>query len=76
MWSSTPSPAVKQCCYLYWIVSLKKKPEVIREIRNQVPLVFRKRPDGGTEIAPGKEVLNLFFPAHSASVLPQLVFVL
>jgi len=59
---------------LYWIVSLKKKPEVIRENRNQVPLVFRKRPDGGTEIRTGEGSFDLFFLPHSASVLPQLVF--
>ncbi|MFZ0771588.1 MAG: hypothetical protein WCA49_15515 [Candidatus Sulfotelmatobacter sp.] len=63
----------ENCCYLYWIVSLKKKPEVIREIRNQVPLVFRKRPDGGTEIRTGEGSFDLFFLPHSASVIPELV---
>jgi hypothetical protein len=64
----------EQCCYVYWIVSLKKKPEVIREIRNQVPLVFRKRPDGGTEIRTGEGSFDLFLLPHSASVMPELVF--
>jgi hypothetical protein len=61
------------CCYVYWIVSLQKKPEVIREIRNQVPLVFRKRPDGGAEIRTGEGSFDLFFLPHAASVIPELV---
>lgn len=63
----------EKCCYVYWIVSLKKKPEVIREIRNQVPLVFRKRPDGGAEIRTGEGSFYLFFLPHSASVIPEMV---
>jgi len=63
----------ENCCYLYWIVSLKKPPEVIREIRNQAPLVFRKRPDRGTEIRTGEGSFDLFFLPHSASVIPEMV---
>jgi hypothetical protein len=63
----------EHCCYVYWIVSLAKTPKVIREIHNQVPLVFQKRPDGGTEIRTGEGSFDLFFLPHSASVIPGLV---
>lgn len=63
----------QRCCYLYWIVTLEKKPRVVREIRNQVPLVFRKRPDGGIEIRTGEGSFDLFFLPHSDAVIPQLV---
>lgn len=61
------------CCYVYWIVSLERKPQVIREIRNQVPLVFRKRPDGGTEIRTGEGSFDLFLLPHSEAVIPEIV---
>ena len=63
----------EKCCYLYWIVSLEKKPQVLREIRNQVPLVFRKRTDGGTEIRTGEGSFDLFFLPHSEAVIPEMV---
>jgi hypothetical protein len=63
----------EHCCYIYWIVGLKKKPEVIRQFRNQVPLVFRKRPDGGTEIRTGEGSFDLFMLPHSSAVIPQMV---
>jgi hypothetical protein len=61
------------CCYVYWIVSLAKKPQVVREIRNQIPLVFRKRDDGGTEIRTGEGSFDLFLLSHEDAVIPQLV---
>ncbi len=63
----------EKCCYVYWIVSLEKKPRVVREIRNQVPLVFGKRPDGSTEIRTGEGSFDLFLLPHSAVVIPELV---
>jgi hypothetical protein len=63
----------EHCCYVDWIVSLKKKPQVIREIRNQVPLVFRRRSDGGIEIRTGEGSFDLFLLPHSESVIPELV---
>jgi hypothetical protein len=63
----------EKCCYLYWIVSLEKKPQVVREIRNQVPVTFRKRPDGGTEIRTGEGSFDLFLLPHGEAVIPQLV---
>ena len=62
-----------KCCYIYWVVSLEKKPQVVREIRNQVPLVFRKRPDGGIEIRTGEGSFDLFFLPHGDAVIPELV---
>jgi hypothetical protein len=61
------------CCYLYWVVTLERNPQVIRKIRNQVPLIFRKRPDGSTEIRTGEGSFDLFFLPHSESVIPELV---
>jgi len=61
------------CCYVYWIVTLTKKPHVVREIRNQVPLVFRKRDDGGTEIRTGEGSFDLLLLSHEDAVIPQLV---
>ena len=62
-----------KCCYIYWIVSLEKKPRIVREIRNQVPLVFRKRSNGGTEIRTGEGSFDLFFLPHSDAIIPELV---
>jgi hypothetical protein len=61
------------CCYIYWIVSLEKKPRIVRTIRNQVPLVFRKRSDGGIEIRTGEGSFDLFFLPQADAVIPQLV---
>jgi hypothetical protein len=61
------------CCYIYWIVSLEKKPRIVREIRNQVPLVFRRRSDGSTEIRTGEGSFDLFFLPHSDAAIPELV---
>jgi hypothetical protein len=61
------------CCYVYWIVSLTKKPTVLREIRNQLPLVFRKREEGGTEIRTGEGSFDLFLLSHEDAVIPQLI---
>jgi hypothetical protein len=61
------------CCYLYWVVTLERNPKVIRTFRNQVPLIFRKRPDGSTEIRTGEGSFDLFFLPHSESVIPELV---
>jgi hypothetical protein len=61
------------CCYTYWIVSLGKKPRVVREIHNQVPLVFRRRSDGSTEIRTGEGSFDLFLLPHSEAVIPQLI---
>jgi hypothetical protein len=61
------------CCYLYWVVTLERNPQVIRQIHNQVPLIFRKRPDGSTEIRTGEGSFDLFFLPHSESVIPELV---
>jgi len=61
------------CCYVYWIVSLTKKPQVVRELRNQVPVVFRKRDDGGTEIRTSEGSFDLLLLPHEDAVIPQLV---
>ena len=61
------------CCYVYWIVSLTKKPHVVRELRNQVPVVFRKRDDGGTEIRTSEGSFDLLLLPHEDAVIPQLV---
>jgi len=63
----------EKCCYIYWIVSLERKPRVVREIRNQVPLVFHKRSDGVTEIRTGEGSFDLFFLPQSDAVIPELV---
>jgi len=63
----------EKCCYVYWVVSLEQKPRIVREIRNQVPLTFRKRPDGVTEIRTGEGSFDLFFLPHSEAVIPELV---
>jgi hypothetical protein len=63
----------EQCCYVYWIVSLEKTPRVIREIRNQSPLVFRKVADVATEIRTREGSFDLFFLPHGEAVMPELV---
>jgi len=61
------------CCYSYWIVRLEKPPQLIREIDNQVPLVFRKRADGDTEIRTGEGSFDEFLLPHSDAVIPELI---
>lgn len=62
------------CCYTYWIVSLRKKPRVLREIHNQVPLVFRRRHDGQVEVRTGEGAFDLFLLPHENAVIPELTF--
>lgn len=62
------------CCYTYWIVSLGKKTQVVREIHNQVPLVFRRRDDGLIEVRTGEGAFDLFLLPHEDAVIPELTF--
>jgi hypothetical protein len=60
------------CCYDYTIVSLGKRPAVLREIHNQAPLRFRKENDGSVTIRTGDGSFDLFLLPHSKAVLPEL----
>lgn len=62
------------CCYTYWIVSLGKKPQVVRELHNQVPLTFRRRDDGLIEVRTGEGAFDLFLLPHENAVIPELTF--
>jgi hypothetical protein len=60
------------CCYTYWIVGLTQGLPLIREIRNQVPVIFTTRDDGRVELHTGDGVFDYFLVPHANAVIPQL----
>jgi hypothetical protein len=60
------------CCFEYTIVSLGKSPAIVRKIRNQVPVYFRKQSDGRIVIRAGDGAFDLFLLSRSESVLPEV----
>jgi hypothetical protein len=60
------------CCYTYRIVGLTDGLPLIHEIRNQVPVIFKHRDDGGVELQTGEGVFDYFLVPHANSVIPQL----
>jgi hypothetical protein len=61
------------CCFVYTIVRLGKRPELVREIRNQVPLRIAKASDGSVQIRTGEGSFDLFLVPHGQAVIPELV---
>jgi hypothetical protein len=62
------------CCYTYRIVGLTQGMPLIREIHNQVPVVFKARDDGAVELNTGDGVFDYFLIPHANAVIPQLFF--
>jgi hypothetical protein len=60
------------CCYTYRIISLSGGLPLVREIHDQVPVLFVRRDDGSTEIHAGDGVFDYFLLPHSDSVIPQI----
>ena len=60
------------CCYTYRIISLSSGLPLIREIHDQVPVLFVRRDAGSTEIHAGDGVFDYFLLPHSDSVIPQI----
>jgi hypothetical protein len=60
------------CCFTYRIVSLSSGLPLVREIHDQVPVLFVRRDDGSTEIHAGDGVFDYFLLPHSDSVIPQI----
>jgi len=60
------------CCYTYRIVGLTQGLPLIREIHNQVPVIFKTRDDGGVELHTGDGVFDYFLVPHANAVIPQL----
>src|SRR5260370_657337 len=60
------------CCYTYRIISLSSGLRLVREIHDQVPVLFVRRDDGSTEIHAGDGVFDYFLLPHSDSVIPQI----
>jgi len=65
----------EQCCYLYWIVSLRRSLKLFVKFATRCRL-SSATPGRRHEIRTGEGSFDLFFLPHSASVLPQLCFVL
>ena len=62
------------CCYTYRIITLSEGLPLLREISNQVPVIFRKLDDGTTELRTGDGVFDYFLVPHATSVIPDLFF--
>jgi hypothetical protein len=60
------------CCYTYLIIGLRDGLPLIREIRNQVPVTFKTREDGGVELNTGEGVFDYFLVPHANSVIPRI----
>jgi hypothetical protein len=60
------------CCYTYHIISLSEGLPTLREIRNQVPISFVKRTEGGAEVRTGEGVFDYFLLPHGSAVIPKL----
>lgn len=60
------------CCYTYRIVGLTQGLPLIREIHNQVPVVFKTGDDGKVELDTGDGVFDYFLVPHANAVIPQL----
>jgi hypothetical protein len=60
------------CCYTYRIVGLTRGLPLIREIHNQVPIVFKTGDDGKVELDTGDGVFDYFLVPHANAVIPQL----
>lgn len=61
------------CCYVYEMVSLGPKPNVLHTFSNQSPITFEKQPDGTALIRATDGVFDYFLIPHTAAVIPQLV---
>jgi hypothetical protein len=61
------------CCYVYEMVSLGRKPQVLHTFSNPVPIKFEKQPDGTAFIRAADGVFDFFLVPHNAAVIPQLV---
>jgi hypothetical protein len=59
------------CCYTYRIFALSEGLPLVREIRNQVPVVFTKR-EGSAEVRTADGVFDYFLLPHSNAVIPEL----
>jgi hypothetical protein len=60
------------CCFEYTIVSLAKRPTLLRKIHNQVPLKFQKEEDGSVILRGGDGAFDLFLLPHPQSVIPEM----
>src|SRR4029077_15840419 len=60
------------CCYTYLVINLTEGMPVVREIRNQVPVIFKSRDDGRVELNTGEGVFDYFLVPHANSVIPKL----
>ena len=60
------------CCYTYLVINLTQGLPVVREIRNQVPVIFKSRDDGRVELNTGEGVFDYFLVPHANSVIPKL----
>jgi hypothetical protein len=60
------------CCYTYRIIGLTDGLPVVREIHNQVPVVFKTQEDGRVELNTGEGVFDYFLVPHANSVIPRI----
>ena len=60
------------CCYTYRIIGLTDGLPLVREIHNQVPVVFKTRDDGRVELNTGEGVFDYFLVPHANSVIPRI----
>jgi hypothetical protein len=60
------------CCFDYSIISLDKRPTLLRKVHNQVSLRFRKEKDGTVTIRGGDGAFDLFLLPHPQSVFPEV----
>jgi hypothetical protein len=62
-----------RCCYTSYIISLNRKPQLLHEFHNSVPVTYEKQANGATLIRAADGVFDYFIVPHGQAVVPTVL---
>jgi hypothetical protein len=62
-----------RCCYTSYVITLERKPELLHEFHNSVPLTYEKQLGGATLIRTADGAFDYFLVPHAMAVVPAVL---